>query len=210
MALKPCLSVANGNNMQLRVAVLAAGAGSRFDGIKQLHPVNGVPMALHSYTLFRGILGDCVQLVLGAHQQTIRANLPEHVNYKVVADWQSGLGHTIASVVSSLPGDCSHLMLALADQVAVTEQDILALLSASKGQPGNIIASAYAGGLGVPAIFPRDMFGQLQQLKGDRGAKSVIMANSMQLCRVEIANAAIDIDTRQQAREWQQKENCHR
>ena len=47
----------------------------------------------------------------------------------------------------------------------------------------------------MPAIFPRSVFADLVQLRGDLGARALIQRNPDRLVRVPMARAAIDIDT---------------
>jgi molybdenum cofactor cytidylyltransferase len=37
------------------------------------------------------------------------------------------------------------------------------------------VACAYGGTLGVPAVLPRRLFPDLQALRGDRGAKAILL-----------------------------------
>ena len=48
---------------------------------------------------------------------------------------------------------------------------------------------------GAPAIFPRWTFGDLLELRGDRGAQMLLRRYSDRVVRVPMPRAAIDIDT---------------
>ena len=61
------------------------------------------------------------------------------------------------------------------------------------GKP--IVASAYAGTLGIPALFDRSCFADLLQLTGDSGAKKIILARRPNVAIFDFQTAAIDIDT---------------
>jgi CTP:molybdopterin cytidylyltransferase MocA len=98
----------------------------------------------------------------------------------------------------ALPPACDAVLIMLADQVGITGDDLKRLVSAWKGQDGVIAASLYAGGVGVPAIFPRWCFAELLALRGDRGARSLLMRHADRLTRVPMSNAAIDLDTPEQ------------
>lgn len=138
-----------------------------------------------------------------------------HINKTLIhAGWQNGIGSSIAFAVDTLMSlslGYTHLLITLADQVALTEQDYRLLMSQAQGNPDKIISSAYhytdecsvksingklnAAGFGVPAIFPKSFFPQLQKLTRDTGAKKIIKANKAQTHFVQCDNAAIDIDT---------------
>jgi molybdenum cofactor cytidylyltransferase len=57
-----------------------------------------------------------------------------------------------------------------------------------------IVASAYAGVHGVPAIFPRSMFADLLALRGDKGARSVLVHPPCPLIALPFIGGEVDID----------------
>jgi molybdenum cofactor cytidylyltransferase len=83
----------------------------------------------------------------------------------------------------------------LVDQAAVTAEDLKRLVSAWRRQPEYIAAARYGTTTGVPAIFPRSTFPDLQSLRGDVGARVLLQRNPDRVVRVPMASAAIDIDT---------------
>lgn len=58
-----------------------------------------------------------------------------------------------------------------------------------------IIASEYAGTLGVPALFNKSLFSEIMTLKGSEGAKQVIKKHVHQVFGIFFLAGAIDIDT---------------
>ena len=66
-------------------------------------------------------------------------------------------------------------------------------LHLENGKP--IVASAYAETLGIPSLFDRSCFGDLLQLRGDSGAKGIILARRHDVAPFDFPAAAIDIDT---------------
>jgi molybdenum cofactor cytidylyltransferase len=83
----------------------------------------------------------------------------------------------------------------LADQAAITAEDLKRLVSAWRRQPDYIVAARYGMTTGVPAVFPRSMFSDLAALRGDSGARALLQRNPDRVVRVPMASAAIDIDT---------------
>ena len=63
-----------------------------------------------------------------------------------------------------------------------------------RAQPDRIVAAAYAGAAGVPAIFPRRLFAALAALGGDRGARALIDRAGDDVVRVALPDAAFDVD----------------
>ncbi|MDB6147252.1 MAG: hypothetical protein JWO45_916, partial [Spartobacteria bacterium] len=58
-----------------------------------------------------------------------------------------------------------------------------------------IVASAYAGTLGVPALFARSCFAELLELPDTSGAKSIITSNPNRVAEIPIEAAQTDVDT---------------
>jgi CTP:molybdopterin cytidylyltransferase MocA len=51
------------------------------------------------------------------------------------------------------------------------------------------------GVVGAPTIFPTQYFSQLSQLKGDKGAKTMLQQYSQQVIGLTMPEAALDVDT---------------
>jgi molybdenum cofactor cytidylyltransferase len=86
-------------------------------------------------------------------------------------------------------------MLLLADQAAVSADDLKRLARAWRRQPQYIAAALYAGTSGVPAIFPRSAFRDLAELRGDVGARVLLRRSADRVVRVPMPSAALDVDT---------------
>jgi molybdenum cofactor cytidylyltransferase len=180
----------------LHAIVLAAGASTRFGSPKQLVRVNGRPLMHLAVAHAVEVAGHSVTVVLGANAAEL-APLLKHTPASVIVnrDWHEGLGSSIRAGVARVPGSCSAVLLLLADQAAVTTEDLRRLIGAWRRQPEYIVAAQYSGTVGAPAIFPRSRFADLAGLRGDSGARSVFMRNPDRVVRVPMESAALDIDT---------------
>jgi molybdenum cofactor cytidylyltransferase len=83
----------------------------------------------------------------------------------------------------------------LADQVAITADDLKRLHASWRRHPILIAAALYDGAPGLPAIFPRWAFTDLLSLRGERGPRTVLRRNIDRVLRVPMQNAGIDLDT---------------
>ena len=180
----------------LHAIVLAAGASTRFGSAKQLVRIGGRPMLHATVTRAVDVAGNSVIVVLGARAAEL-APLLSHSPASIVInrDWREGLSSSIRAGVSRLPAACSGVLILLADQAAVTAEDLRRLVGAWRRQTEYVAAAVYGATVGVPAIFPRSTFGALQQLRGDQGARVLIQRNPDRLVRVPMESAGIDIDT---------------
>ncbi|MBV9317210.1 MAG: nucleotidyltransferase family protein, partial [Gammaproteobacteria bacterium] len=142
------------------------------------------------------VTGNALIVVLGSGAAEL-APLLKHSPGSVVVnqDWREGLASSIRAGVARLPGACSAVMLLLADQAAVTADDLRRLAGSWRKQPEHIAAALYGGVCGAPAIFPRSCFRGLSELRGDTGARALLTRNPDRVVRVPMPSAAIDVDT---------------
>jgi molybdenum cofactor cytidylyltransferase len=183
-------------NAGLHVLILAAGASTRLGQPKQRVMLGGRP-ALHIVVSNAvALAGHAVTVVVGAQARDM-TQLLAHSPASVIVNrhWEEGMGGSLRFGVASLPPACEAVLVLLGDQVGITADDLKRLASAWKGEDSLIAASVYDQHVGVPAIFPRVCFGELSELRGDRGARAVIERNSYRLVRVPMPNAGIDLDT---------------
>jgi molybdenum cofactor cytidylyltransferase len=181
---------------ELHVAILAAGASTRFGAPKQLVRIAGSPVLHELISSAAFVAGRSVTVVLGAHAREIAPALRQSAASLIVnRDWQEGLASSIRVAVESAPPRCDGLMLLLADQVAVTADDLKHLYAAWKRHPILLAAALFDGAPGLPAIFPRWALPGLLELRGDRDPKLIIRRNTDQLVRIPMPNASVDLDT---------------
>jgi molybdenum cofactor cytidylyltransferase len=81
------------------------------------------------------------------------------------------------------------------DQPFVEASTIAALLEERKRSGKPIVASSYAGTLGIPALFDRSCFEALLALADDSGAKALIESRHDEVAQIKFEQGAIDIDT---------------
>jgi molybdenum cofactor cytidylyltransferase len=183
--------------MRVGAVVLAAGGSIRFGKPKQLAIFQGEPLVRRIVTVAKDAGCAPVVVVAGAVQITpVLAGLPvsiiEHPN------WSNGLGSSIAVGVKHAVTSTAKLdavILLSCDQPFVNAATLRQLIQLHLENGKTIVASAYAETLGIPALFDRSCFGDLLQLRGDSGAKGVILAGRHDVAPFNFPAAAIDIDT---------------
>jgi molybdenum cofactor cytidylyltransferase len=179
----------------IHVVVLAAGASSRFGSNKQLVRVNGRPLMHTIVSRAVELAGHSVTVVLGAHAGEL-APLLKHspASVAVNRNWSEGIASSIREGLTHAPSTADGVLIVLADQAAVTTEDLRRLAGAWRRNPASIAAAQYAGGVGVPAIFPRWCFRELNELRGDRGAQLLLQRHLDRLVRLPMPSAELDID----------------
>jgi len=185
--------------MSVAAVVLAAGGSIRFGKPKQLAIFQGEPLVRRIVTAAKDAGCAPLVVVVGASAGQITpvlAGLPvsiiEHPN------WSNGLGSSIAVGVMHAAGitpDLDAAILLACDQPFVNAVMLRQLIQMHRENKKLIVASAYAETLGVPALFDRSCFGDLLQLRGDSGAKGIILARRHDVTPFDFPAAAVDIDT---------------
>ncbi len=142
---------------------------------------------------------DPVVVVLGAHEDRIR---PELSGFPVIItvnpEWEQGMGTSIAQGVKALQGlpyPVDNVLILLTDQPLIEAEDCRVLLDLKLRSPAKIVAAAYSGQLGVPAVFDKSLLPDLAALQGQSGAKSLFGIYRDSLASVGLPHAALDLDT---------------
>lgn len=184
-------------NTGLHVIVLAAGKATRFGAPKLLVEVGAVPMIVRATRVAMAVAGHgAVTVVLGAEAAQIAVLVSrEPVNVVFNPHFDEGIASSIRTGVAQVPAGTSAVMILLADQVAVTGDDLRQLVAHWIEQPSRIVAARYRGTTGAPAIFPADLFAELVGLTGDRGARTLLSIYADRVVAVPMPSAAVDVDT---------------
>jgi molybdenum cofactor cytidylyltransferase len=189
------VSGSTAESSHIHVVVLAAGASTRFGSAKQLIRVNGRPLMLSVVSRAVELAGHSVTVVLGANAAEL-APLLRHspASVAINRDWSEGIASSIREGLAHAPATADGVLIALADQAAVTTEDLRRLAGVWRRNPASIATAQYAGTVGVPAIFPRWCFRDLNELRGDRGAQVLLHRHVDRLVRLSMPSAELDID----------------
>ena len=184
--------------------ILAAGASARMGFPKQLLIFNNKPMI--ETVVETALAAGCnpVVTVLGAFAEKIRPVLEgRQVIIALNPEWASGMGSSIAAgmkVIAGLPRPIDNLLILLGDQPFVQAADLQQMMEIKRKSGSRIAAAAYAGQLGVPALFDRTLFQALSALDGQGGAKQLFRQFRNELAVCNLPSAADDLDTPEDVR----------
>lgn len=179
----------------VHAVILAAGASSRMGEPKQLLEWQNRSLLAHAIQNARSVMDDRIVVVLGAHAEAIRATADLDDTVAIVnPDWREGMASSIRAGILALPASASAALIMLCDQPLINSTHLQTILSLWQTEPVHIVASRYNDAIGVPALFPAGFFRPLLQLKGDRGAKRLLMESSENLITVPLPEAELDID----------------
>ena len=180
--------------------ILAAGESSRLGKPKQLIELQGKTLLRHVVDAVTEVHCSPTVVVIGIHQAELRNEL--HATEVVVLEnknWRRGIGTSIRAGVQYLldnKANVDGVILLVCDQPFVNANTIRKLVRLRESTQKSIVASSYAGTLGVPALFDRSLFPELLSLGDEAGAKSVILKNRARVAEFGFPQGEIDIDTR--------------
>ncbi len=166
---------------------------------KQTLCYQGQSLVLRAALAAHSATGAEPVVVVGANAELVDAELAEApVRTVVNADWSLGIGSSIrcglAALLRAAP-EVTGVLLVLCDQPLVTEEHLKSIVCSHLADQGRVIASGYSGTMGVPVLFPRTLFGALQELADTSGAQGIITRHTDCLVVVDCAAAAVDVDT---------------
>jgi molybdenum cofactor cytidylyltransferase len=180
--------------------LLAAGAGNRFGGLKQLEEVNGRPLLGRSMERVGEInwKHDPV-IVLGYRAETIEEEFNiDRFNVVRNGHWREGMSTSVKKGVSEAESESQGYFLFLGDMPAVPVSAIKNVLDSAK-HGASIAAPEYRGQRGFPVYLDKKWKGDLlEEISGDRGARRIIEGNRNELELVEVNKKGVlmDVDDR--------------
>lgn len=180
--------------------LLAAGKSERFGLSDKLTEVFlGQPLGMHVVTALEAVPFASRIVVVDGGQLDYAAR-----GYRVVHNEQPerGLSGSIQLGLESARGDgVEAVLFALADMPRVTAAQIYRLFDAAHG-PDTVVASSDGVNPKPPALFGAGRFDGLMTLKGDAGARDMVLGGRHV---VTTPDELIDVDTEEELRELQEK-----
>lgn len=184
---------------KIGIIILAAGESKRMGSPKQLLQIEG--KSLIHRTAEIALATDCypVVMVIGANKPQIA---PEIVDLPLtVIDnpmWHEGMS---SSVKMGLAGvymtykEIEAVIILVCDQPYLSVSLLERMIEIYTTKKPRLIACRYGEQLGVPALFDRTLFEELLNLKGDKGAKPVLMNHLDEAHILQFEAGSIDLDT---------------
>jgi len=179
--------------------VLAAGQSRRMGYNKLTAELAGAPLVRHVAKAAIASQASTVLVVTGSGSDGVEAALG-HLPVTLVhnPDFRLGLSTSLNAGIRKIPENCDAVVILLGDMPGISAGMIDKLIAAFNPEEGRAICVASHGGKrGNPVLWSRRFFPEMQSLKGDVGAKQLIVANEELVCDVEIGSDAplVDIDT---------------
>lgn len=186
--------------MKLPMIILAAGESRRLGQPKQLVLYEGETLLERALRIARESGAGPVLAVLGAHLEMISAQVRREDVILVHNDeWGEGIATSIRAgllALDTVAPESDGALIMTCDQPRLTASHLRALADVFKSHAGGtIVASTYSGIVGVPAVFPRATFSQLLALRGDQGARKLLVAPPCEVIVVNLFGGEVDVDS---------------
>ena len=184
---------------RVAIILLAAGGSARMGRPKQLLPFDGTTLLRRAAQTALATSCRPVVAVLGAAAaESAREVADLDVHTSENPNWTSGMGSTLKAGLrraTELDPTLDAVLVMLCDQPLIGRADLARLLEARVQTAAPIVATAYPGSPGVPAIFSRATFSDLLALDDAAGAKTLLLAAGDRVVTVPIPAALADVDT---------------
>ena len=184
--------------MTVAAIVLAAGAGSRFEGPqhKLLAELQGRPVVAHSVQAAVDAGFNQVYVVVGAAD--LEAALPAGVTVVRAEDWAEGQSHTLqAGIAAALADGHRAVVVGLGDQPMVPSSAWRSV-GASRGE----IVTAVFDGKRRPPVKLEQSIWDLLPTSGDDGARTLMQSRPDLVSEVPCSGNPSDIDTHEDLSRW--------
>jgi molybdenum cofactor cytidylyltransferase len=175
--------------------VLGAGGSRRLGRPKQLLPYGDRTLLDHVLTTARACRFDQLIVALGGAADGVREQVDLSGTEVVLNEaFGSGCSSSIATALSTIDPRADLFVLMLGDQPGVDVETVDALLAARGDAP--IAVCRYDDQRGHPFAFARRMFGELENLHGDKGVWRLLDQRAEDVVEVPIAGPVpLDVDT---------------
>ena len=181
----------------LCAVILCSGISKRFGSNKLVADLHGRPVVWYVLSNVRKSGIDSVYIVTNSKNYGIlESHLPKE-NYIINRNYKEGLSSSIVCAVDALKDKFNRILIRNGDQPFFKSSLIKNLVSIQDNNPRNIASASFKRYPRNPAIFPNEFYDQLLLLKGDAGARQVIVENMEKVSLLEIADEMylFDIDT---------------
>jgi molybdenum cofactor cytidylyltransferase len=184
--------------VNVSAVVLAAGSSTRFGAPKLIQPLCGRPVLQYALDAVLASKAYEVLIVLGYASQKI-ASAVDFGRGRVLLNrsYRNGMATSLKLALRSISPDVSACVVVMGDQPLVTSGLIDRLIEVRVRKPVPAVVPVFGQTLGSPALLDRSLFPEVFELKGDVGAKSVILSHISEVVRVPVDDRRIllDIDT---------------
>jgi molybdenum cofactor cytidylyltransferase len=159
---------------RVAAVVLAAGQGLRFGSQKLLAPLRGRPLLQHALDAANASSLSPIVVVLGADADAIETGVsPGRARFVRNPDHATGQASSLRVGLRVLDANDAAVVV-LGDQPNVTAALLDALVAAQRSSGAPAVVCAQDGRRSPPTLLHRDLWKEVDALRGDTGARDVL------------------------------------
>ena len=178
---------------RVAAVVLAAGQGLRFGSQKLLAPLGDRPLLQHALDAVNGSSLSPIVLVLGADADAVASGVRVG-RARLVRNPDHATGQASSLKVGLRSLDTSDAaVVVLGDQPNVTAALLDALVAAQRSSGAPAVVCAQDGRRSPPTLLHRDLWREVDALRGDTGAREVL-AHHPDVAVFEVADVLARLD----------------
>lgn len=178
--------------------VLAAGTSSRLGQPKQLLELGGRPLLQHAIDAAEEAGLFDVVVVLGHRVDDVKAAVKLGKGTRVVVnpDFAQGQATSLRAGIQAADPSSKAAVVLLGDQPAVDAASLRTLIDAYERTESPVVQASYSGRPGHPVLFDRSLWGDLEAIDGDKGARDLLKSHPEWVEWVELGgDVPADLDT---------------
>lgn len=191
---KKCVS----ERANIAVVVLGAGASTRMGRPKQLLRYGEQTLLVRAAQAALDTQCGPVYVVVPDDPVIGKELLGLPIQIVVNTDAGEGIASSIRAGLQTATKSTAidGVLFTLVDQPFVRAHELKKMVSRFNNSRGSgVVAAGYDGVVGVPAIFPRQLFDRILALRGDQGARNLLKELEGEVHRHSLIEAAVDLDT---------------
>jgi molybdenum cofactor cytidylyltransferase len=180
--------------------VLAAGASSRLGRPKQTLDLAGKPVLQHVVDAAAASMVDRIVVVVGHAAADVLAvlRLPPNAEVAINREHQQGQSTSLRAGLRSASRSARAVVVLLGDQPGIRSEAVDAVVAAWRAGGGPVVQASYQGQPAHPMLFDRSTWPELEQARGDEGARALLASNPAWCQTVEMGDLPPeDIDTQE-------------
>lgn len=185
--------------MNTGILILAAGSASRMQQPKMLLPYGKGTILSHLLEETKAVQPQAICLVTGYYHAAMMPLLQtEPVTVVYNERWKEGMASSIKTGLSALRKQqplLDSVMILVSDQPFISRALLQEMIQTQETSGKGIVAAYYNGIKGTPVLFNKKYFHHLQELQGDKGAKSILQPEAGDTATVDFPEGEMDIDT---------------
>ena len=182
--------------VNISAIILASGKSIRFNSNKLLYKVNSKPVI--SYVIDNVSKSNFQERIIVLRNREIEKYSIDK-RFKTVwnRDFEKGMSTSIVHGIENTSPNSDAAMIIPGDMPLLDPSALNGLIEYYKFSGKGITGFEYNRTIISPVIFSRKYFEEILELKGDKGAKSIVLRHNNDFSGMEIrSNILTDIDTR--------------